>query len=388
MKSLSRLGIGILATAVLLTGQMLFEGTDLGHSVDVKTYEYLQSVLPPLSGEKLPIVVVDISQIPGGKDRPTPRAPLRNLLEAIAAKSPRAIAVDVDFSPTEYGWVTPEDPAFFDFCLALSGQRRIPIYLGVFRTRAEKPNTWLGLPQYQDLAAAGLANGSDTRRLPRWVRSTDSAHPLPALGEAIASAYRANAPPPNKWIAWALVPREVSQASGNRSTGTIDVLVNYSKLQQLKSEHLVISRPETVKDEGEELRGRLLLLGDVSTPMDTFNVPGQALPVPGVYLMASEAYTIAFEPLFEFTRTTRICLDITISLIIILGAQWLSVRSHRGYFIFVSISLVLIVGFSLVRFASIMWLDFFLVLLAILLHPRVEDWLSSRFRKAPNVSGS
>lgn len=396
MHLVKHLGIGLCATALLLLGKIAFERTAAGHDFEVKTYEVLQSFLPSLSGSPLPVLVADISKLPGGKDGPTPREELKKLLAALVAQYPRAIALDIDFSPDEGGWMTPRDPEFFDYCLELSRRTRTPIFLGVFRTVAEGPDTWLGLSKYRSLAAAGLAKPTDTRRLPRWIQFRAGAPRLPTLGEALARAYRADPPPPPRWISWAVERTEHEPAEG---LSTADVLVNYSKLEQLKSEHVVFTRPDTVEDMGALLRGRLVLLGDVAMPMDPFVVPGQAASVPGVYLMASVAYTIAFEPLFEFTHTVRLVLDFAISLVIVSGAYWISTRTtnvaasrrRRGRFIIVIVAGVLLAGIALVRFADIMWLDFMLAPGAILLHPRVEDWIATKLkpqRKAHHGSGA
>lgn len=385
MNLAKHLAIGFAATMLLLLTKMAIERTETGREVDVRTFQLLQGFLPGLTREHLPVVVADISRIPGGKDGPTPRAALRELLVAIADQAPRAIAVDIDFSPKPDGWVTDDDPAFFDFCLDLSRRKQVPIFLGVFRSFQEKADAWLGLPEYQSLAAAGLGRPADPRRLPRWVDTGDAR--LPTIGSALASAYLADLPQPPGWISWALERADAKHAG--EAAHIVDVLVNYSKLDQIDSEHLTFTRPDTVKDLGELLRGRLLLLGDVASPMDAFTVPGRQEVVPGVYLMASVAYTIAFEPLYEFSHGARIALDGLISMIIVFGAYRIAERSgrgikgrrRRGRFVLAMVLVVLAFGVALVRVGGIMWFDFLFAPFAILLHPRVEDFLTEKFSR-------
>jgi CHASE2 domain-containing sensor protein len=386
MNAFKHIAIGLAATALLLLAKIGLEHTALGRSCELTAFEWLQGFLPDLSPDRLPIIVDDINKIPGGKDQPTPRDQLEPLLEAIADKRPKAIAVDVDFSPDEAGWKTPQDPAFFDFCIKLTREQGIPVVLAVYRKRDSIPAAWLGSSEYQELAAAGVAKADDTTRLFRWVPTDSDQARLPTMGEALARTYRGRPEPPS-WIAWALEGVDKSADDvGEESQGSLR-LVNYSKLEQLKRETLEFSRPETVKDGGNSFKGRMVILGDVAFATDTFNVPGQSRPVPGVYLMALAAYTLAVEPLYEFTYPVRLGIDFAISVVIVFGAYRISrrkisfvkQRKQRGRFVLVAVAAAVVAGIALVRFGHIMWFDFILAPFAMMLHPRVEDWISARF---------
>jgi CHASE2 domain-containing sensor protein len=392
MHFVKHLAIGIVATLLLVSCNVAFEHTDPGHTADLKAFEYLQHVLSPITDSKLPVIVVDIGLLPGGKDRPTPRDKLKELLVAIAQKQPRAIAVDIDFSPNEYGWILPDDPDFFDSCLELSAKRQMPIFLGVFRTRQEHPDTWLGLARYQSLAAAGLANSDDVRKLPRWIASDGDVPALPVIGQALAGALQTAEPKPPTWIRGVL--EEAEKKRDGATFATIDTLANYSKLKQLRAEHMTFANAKSVADVGEALRGKLVLLGDVTAATDTFVVPGEARPVQGVYLMAVSAYSIAFEPLYEFTFAFRVALDIGISMTLVIGLWLISHRTsnmalrrkRRGWFLFIAIVICFAGGFALVRYAGILWLDFSATPLALFFHPavesRVKNWVNRQIRKA------
>lgn len=377
--------VGLLAGILLVSLKLALEVTPVGRALEMQTYALLHSVLPAHAGERLPIVVVDISDVPGGKDHPTPRARLQELIDALITVGPKAIGVATDFSPNESGWQTLADVGFFDHCLATSQAHQVPIFLGVSRTHQEPADTWLGLAKYQSMAAAGVLHPTDTRRVPRRVRALNAAQWLPTLSEALAMAYRDDLPEAAPWIAWALARRLPHQHSGI----SVDVMVNYSKLKQIDSEHIPISQVQAVQDARRHLQGRLVLLGDVRAATQTFNVPGHATPIPGVYLLAAAAYSLAFAPLYEFTHSARIGLDLLISVFIVIGACWIrfrghpaaiSNRKHLGRFILASVIGVMVAGVLLVRLSGILWLDFLLAPFAVLLHPKVEAWLANHLR--------
>jgi hypothetical protein len=142
------------------------------------------------------------------------------------------------------------------------------------------------------------------------------------------------------------------------------------------------------------LRGKLVLLGDVDAATDSFVVPGEARPVPGVYLMAVSAYTIAFEPLYEFTFAFRVALDIAISISLVIGLWLISHftpnmalrHKRRAWFLFLAIAVSLLGGLALVRLAGILWFDFMATPLALFFHPGVEgrfkNWVNRQLRRA------
>lgn len=369
--------MGLVATAVLFAATSAFEHTSMGERAEAYAYRLLLSFMSPFTGTALPVVVVDIGAMPGGKDGPTPRDRLRDLLTSIAAEQPRAIAVDIDFSPDETGWKTSDDPAFFDFCLELETKRQIPLFLAVYRTSAQGPASWLGNEKYQTLAAAGLANGVNTSRVPRWLTEADPQHALSTLGQALGNVYRARQPDLPPWTEWFLEKHDSGAGA----------LVNYSKLDQMKIETVPFVPGNKTGVYGERLRDRLVLVGDASNATDNFVVPGQMLVVPGVYLMASIAYTLAVEPLYEFTQSVRIVLDLGISLFILVGLYYLcrtrkkaAAQKYARRLLLTAVVTVIFAGVVLVRCGSVMWLDFLLVPLALLLHPDVEEWLAERFR--------
>jgi hypothetical protein len=80
MDTLKHIGIGLAATVLLVGLKVWFEHSPIGHRFEVQTYEFLQGQLSSSGIGKLPVLVVDISKIPGGKDQATPRDVLKKII--------------------------------------------------------------------------------------------------------------------------------------------------------------------------------------------------------------------------------------------------------------------------------------------------------------------
>ena len=112
---LKRSGFALLVTVFLMVLTGSLEHTSIGRGIEMWTFSFLQRLLSPFeSKERLPILVVDISKIPGGKDQATSRDTLKEIVGAIVAQHPAVIGIDIDFSPDAGGWKTDDDPEFFD----------------------------------------------------------------------------------------------------------------------------------------------------------------------------------------------------------------------------------------------------------------------------------
>jgi CHASE2 domain-containing sensor protein len=389
-----RVAMGMLVTVLLMAGSKYVEHTPFGHKVETITFEYLQRLLPSYS-EEMPIIVLDISRIPGGKDQPTSREALRQTLTALVAQRPSAVGIDVDFSPGLNGWQDDDDPEFFDFCLKLERDSQVPIFLGVYRTIGEKSDTWLGSAKYKELAAA-LRAEDDTKRLPRWLQAKDSNERLPMLSAALAESYH-----PASSDAARRLSRTVEvftqNTEGIELKGEDEMLfglalVNFSRLEQIQRETLLMLKPESIAESGQHFAGKIVILGDATESQDYFNVPGREAPISGVYLIACAAYTLAVEPLYELNTGARLALDLVISVLIILRVEWL--RSHfvrkrpgpvfhrkQSRSIWLALVIVTFIGLLMTWGLNIMWFDFPLVGFALLLHPKVEHNLNSFWRK-------
>src|SRR2546423_11402677 len=125
--------------------------------------------LQPL-GRSNSVAIVDVTDLPRESDSgvseggsAVSRPALLGLMSELIAKTepkPKAIGVDVDFSPDDNGNpITARDYAFFRDCLAVSRASGVPIFLGVHRHAGDRPNKWLGSPEAAELAA-GIAVGN------------------------------------------------------------------------------------------------------------------------------------------------------------------------------------------------------------------------------------
>jgi CHASE2 domain-containing sensor protein len=392
-----RLTTGMIVTFVLVGITALFERTYLAHRIETLAYEVLQAPLNSSdTSAPLPIQVVDISAIPGGKDRPTPRKQLEEMINAIAAQHPKAIGVDIDFGPEADGWKVDDDPQFFDFCLSLKQDKQVPVFLAIHSSREQPASGWLGLPKYKELAAAGVVDALDTRRLPRWIQARDVPDRLATMGAALATAYRPMLPNPYEWLR-RTVEQTTEGTPGIERIGEDQMrfglaLVNYNKLNQIRNETLSTISATSIAETRDRFTGKMVLLGDATHFEDSFNIPGHQETVPGVDLIACAAYTLAVEPLFEFNTTTRLALDFFFAILLILSVEvvwYLSVRQRPGARFYRRKNVVVLTGSLLVFFLGlftvawlhIMWFDFPMVILASLIHPTLEHWLSGLWKK-------
>jgi len=148
---------GVVLSILLIGCNVAVERTDFGEQLEQMTYNLLQTrLLSARSGEDLKVTVIDINELPlvqvnraNRLVRVTPRKPLQDIVEVLAQEDPKAIGIDIDFSPDERGFITEDDPSFFQFCL----NQHIPVFLGIYESLAQGPDKWLGKPEFKHLAA-------------------------------------------------------------------------------------------------------------------------------------------------------------------------------------------------------------------------------------------
>lgn len=405
---------GLLVVLMLVLIKVWFEHTELGTEVERVTYRFVQEHLEG-QNRKTPsaVVVVDISdlepepwQVSNRWHRVTSRDALRDLIQSLADARVRAIGVDIDFSPREGGLVFAKDPEFFSFCQSLSRQRAIPIRLGVFRGQAKRPEQWLGEARFADLAASIAVPNS--RHLPRWLRTIETKWPLPGMSAALVLDRKDLVQKPTAWHRAVVNEAKVKRVGSHLEVA--EYLVDLSWLSRLMGEKISTYEGAGIKALQRLVGGRIVLLGDATEGVaaDVFVVPGFEDPVPGVFLHACGVATLAGRPLYELSHLARISIDASLALAVLGGVSWLcffyerrqgqkvNQRFLHNVVTFGAILLTCALGFVFVGTTRVLWTDFVLVALALLLHSPAERssgrllrglrawWLRHLFSQNPN----
>ena len=391
LTAISYICIGLVITLMLLALKVGIEHTAVGASAEKRAYELLTSVLPNFRPDGVKVTLLDIGHIrlgaedpSTGKLIPTARDELLKLIEALVALRPRAIGVDIDFSPTPNGWVDDNDPQFLQRCLELS--ETTPIVLGVFRTLREPRTAWLGLPEYASLAGNMWLPISELERTPVWTQAPGVQDRLPSFGAALAKAESARST--------RLTTQEIDggwrQRFRERVTRRIDgltveeVLTDHSASRQVAREAIRITSVDQLQRYRGSIEGRVVILGVVDKATDRFPVPGQQREIPGVVVHAAVVNTLVNEPIWELSGGARLALDILLSLALLVASLVLVRRSrarlHAGHVAIEASEkrvlrwLVLVTfvgGVAAVVLLRVLWLDFFLVALTLVLHPMI-----------------
>lgn len=413
---LRRIAKSVFVAAILIAAKLLLEVTPVGHWAEDTTHELLIKTLPTFTRDGPSVTILDISHLVDSKHgsqteaSPTSRQELHTLLEAIAKQQPLAIGIDVDFSPKATGWVTAEDPEFFEYCTSLP----VPVVLGSFRGIREPQAGWLGAPQFAPLAGGLWLPESGSRRLPiSFFADHADEPPMPSLGAALAKAaapaLRLDEHPLHAFLEIQSSRPYVAEPSG-RPLRLQEVMVDYSFVHQMYREAMLEVSPQEIAKNEAKIRNRVVLLGVVDGGKgDLFPIPGEAKNLKGVFLHAALASSLLAHPLYEFKHSVRIALDIILSLFIILFVFYASNQrrastthkqtrpvktdtpvydSHHeleAAVIARTVLAVLLAGVAFVVLFRVIWLDFILVTFFLLVHPSVEKRFDQFMGKAKHV---
>lgn len=373
---------GMVVTLALLGIKVIFEQFEASHRLEEKTYTFLMQSVFDKPKDPPRVVVLDISHLPGGtKDAngrliPTPRKDLLDLIHALVPIQPKAIGIDIDFSPSRDGLISRSDPKFFDECLKISGH--IPIKLGVFRTIQEASDGWLGVEEYRSLAAAVWLPKKSLVHLPVWVSGIDKySDRMPSMGAALASAaYRRTTLP--DWATYVFetgVERRVMTQRVEENLKITDRLIDHSFNDTIWNEKIERATPEKIAANAQLLAESIVILGDTVSARERFEDPrSTGVERTGVIFHAATAQTLAANDLFEFTGKFRYILDILISALVVTIAGL--VKQNKAYELLVilvaALGLTLIATALLFSALRVLWLDFFVVFGLLLLHVPVR----------------
>jgi CHASE2 domain-containing sensor protein len=401
---------GLLIIAALAGIKILIESTYWGHRVELFTFELLQGQLSPFNPKKeLPVVVVDISELPLKNDKYKDREKLIELVTAIAEQQPLAIGVDIILSPDKDGvWKTQFDEDFLVRCLEISKNKGIPVFLGVDSDMPlGNPGGWLGSKDFKELAStiAIYRNRKDTARFLLWAKSKNQTEKLPSMSLALAQVERKRNPeriqPPPQWLHWAIETDEEfpGKKQAEDDVEYVDALLNYSKLEAVQQTNLLNSSAISVKEFSRKFKGRIVILGNGALgASDSVITPIHEEPVPGVYIHACALYTLIREPMYEFKSWFRVLIDTALPLIVLIVVAAFRVR-HRSdktpydwhklqrRIVWLGGCGIFAAAILLVNAVGVLWLDFLFIAAGLLLHPWVEKKLAvfwHRIRKAQN----
>ena len=405
----NRFWMSISITIVLLGAKLLVERTDFGGWVESETYNLLQNQLT--APHDLPVIVLDISGIqmrPTLGPQPgvvTDRGPLKNIVDYLVKlkdEGPTAIGLDVDFSPDAHGYAYPGDPKVLDFFL--DENKKIPIRVGVNSSLALGPQKWLGDPKYNDLATCVIVpypeKDQSTRYMPEFLDVNYPAASFggitercPSMGVALANATVRGVP---SWASW--FAETFRKKSSDDHISKSEFLVDYSPLETLIRSAPDVTNPDDLAK--ASVKGKIVLLGRTKNTTDVFTIPGKPeRAYSGVFLHACAAYTLKNRPLYSLTGFSRILLDVVFSAIIF--GSLLGFRLHRfkqgkevvfGHrlpaFLSICVAVILsIVATYFVDKTHLMWNDFILVDIVLVIHTPIEHntseifkWLSATVR--------
>ena len=335
----------------------------------------------------------------------TPRDPLKEIVVELLEHNPLCIGIDIDFSPDEskdkdgkkiWSYKHPKDGEWMRNLAKQAADKDVPIFFGVGRGRWRDAEGWLGDLELMDNAACiFLYDERDRRKIPWGFKAEHGTATLPGMGAALGRRLRPAVPADGHEGGWLLETftgfdaPDLSHPQAPPYGQVTEFLIDFGPMQALMNNRVRRAiTAETIKSNEEIIDGKVVILGRVrrGEATDTFNIWYiNRAPVAGVFLHACAALTPGFGWLREFTHTGRLLIDIGISgallfIVTILCCYYkhrypgerVNARAGHVLFTFLAICLVVVGGYSLARYANIMWTDFLLVALALALHRPVH----------------
>lgn len=401
--------IGLFAVALLIFIKVQVEDLSFGRWFNARGYEVLHSFLANYNPDAdPPVIVLDISDLKRDPDGTVPNRSLRELVSALLESRAKAIAIDINFAPRtdpqdRIGARAEDDPEFFEFLHAQKA-KGAHVFVGVHKFGVD-PAEWLGMEDDKDLAAdMSLTDEGveDMTEVHAWLQCRENAK-LYSISTALAETSDARPRPP-RWLDGVLLNYDDPEnLKGEEQTETggkrvicrrAYTLVNYAKLELVQKLTLqTLDRDSILRAKDVEgvnrFQNKLVLIGNGQRGVageKFYTPPGRNRPVAGIYIHALAANTLVADPVYKFKHWFAILLDASLGLFVVVGLFIVRLRHRKddsfstptweNRFIWTSIVVTLSVGFVLVKLYNVLWLDFLLVVLALLLHSRVQHGLA------------
>lgn len=400
---MAELAVGLVFAFAMASAKVGFEHTDAGRTIELATYGFLHRnfITPP---KVVPIMVVDISGMdsevaklhegtPNEREiEVTSRVALKRLIDCLFANGAKAVGVDVDFSPKVDGtYVTPNDVDFFRSLNQMAGGKKV--YLGVYRSRFGHAESWLGSAEFASLAACidiPRDQPGDRRFLLEGMRLSSQKDILPGLGRALGRGIKPDPAPLPRWLAWLVHDRRQmvrAEDAEDQLTAT-EYLADYSGLQMIRAETGVASADGATVSRIDNVSGKVVLCAEMTEGKfsEAFVLSGiDSLAVPGGLLHACGAITSSQGRLMELSHEGRVVVDLVISLAVLGSFLLLRERLRnkvRGpvnqaflerFTLSAMCVLVLLLGWLLACCVRLLWTDYVIVWVTLIMHRAVHD---------------
>jgi len=298
-----------LTAMVLLAGVQLYCATrPVGKILERFEYAFLQQALAgqprfddSSESPQLP-VVVDISTVNFDRSLPTDRDKLAALVNELEQLGASAIGLDIDFSPDDRGnFISPKDPKLFNDWTRLRNVR-----VGVFRREGLAPEQWLGRPEFRDLAAGIRVPDSDVQHAFYFTSAANSAAYLVQLPAALSEVIGESSVPRFSSVEdRTLIRRPLGTGIGAVEVG--EYVIDYSYLGRIST--VPYTDPEHLRYYGEQIQGRVVLVGDLRDSSDANCIGQSRTPVTGVMIHACAFASLTHGRLWEIDKATSFRYD-------------------------------------------------------------------------------
>ena len=399
--------LGLFVTGLLMAAKFGVEHTEFGHQIELMTLNLQQLRLSSHERADEVPVVVDISSLPqvpraaADPELVTDRKLLEEVIKQVVYLKPAAIGVDVLLDPPDA--LTDDERALLSYGL----EAPVPMFVGIFDGAVRGPTAWLGEERFSKLAAYVLipkpSENPVTTSMIREMTLRGTAEPIQSMSLALARAKTGDeerGKPLGTFLAdslhWLIEREREVELEEFRS---VEFPINFGALPQLRestvrttvspSRQVILTIPPSAT-----LEKNVVLIGRAETgkTVDTFTVPAASEPVAGVYVHAAATHTLLAEPLFRPTIWGRLFGDLVAALLPLwfvlrvrlsksrLAADTASADRFATVLMAITAIGVFVLGYFWIVATGILWTDYLMVVIALLLHRPLERLLHAIYR--------